>query len=176
MKQTTILFWLLCFAFIASAQSTKQEAYSEFISAKNAPYHNVLAFGNYYRVDEFNRLGEAAQRLYNLTNQDETVERLRTANRELQDEKDALTRELDNLRRTPPPMTAAIATTTRVQPNGEDNTDEDNADEEEVTPTRNPKKKGKTFTDWLVDNALVLILLLAGGSYYIYEKRKKTTV
>ncbi len=175
MKQAITLLLFLCCVLVTLAQSTRQEAYSDFVSAKNAPYHSMIGM-SYYRVEEFNRLGEAAQRLYGLSNQEETVAQLRTANRDLQAQNNVLNLELENLRRTSQQMTAAIAQTTpKVQTNEDGTADEDTADDD--TPTkRTKKKKGKTFTDWLIDNALVLILLLAGGSYYLYEKRKKTTV
>jgi hypothetical protein len=174
MKQTILLLLLSCTIFVASAQGVKQEAFSEFISAKNAPYHSVIGFGNYYRVDEFNRLGEAAQRLYGLSNQDEVLDRLRVENRNLQNQNDALKSELETLRRTPPP---ANVTPPQVVTPKEPTEEESDDESEEVTPTtKKQKKKGKTFADWLIDNALVLILLVGGSAYYFYEKRKKTTI
>ncbi|MEY4906025.1 MAG: hypothetical protein RLZZ292_3840 [Bacteroidota bacterium] len=144
---------------------SRNEVYSDFSSARNATPMSVLGV-KYYTKDQFDKLGEAAQHLYAISNQDDLVNNLKNDNKALESSVERLNIELQTLRTQIATMTPPKSAPPSVMPQPITSADTD-------TDGEAAKKKSKSLTDWLIDNALVLGLIICGGGYYIYQKKRE---
>jgi septal ring factor EnvC (AmiA/AmiB activator) len=156
MKQILLSAMLTFLMNCVHAQSERSDAYSAFSSARNQTSQSTLGL-RYYSESQFTRLAEAAQHLYSVTDQSETVSSLRRENRELQTQVDALNSKIQ-----------AMEKAKEITPQKEMKSVNVAAPTEDDAPI----VKHKSLTDWVSDNVLLLILSLGGGIFYISQKRK----
>ena len=151
-------------SIISSAQSARQEAYSDFSAARNATPKSVWGIGTYYTEAQFIAMGNAAQRLYALSNQDvDAVHTLTTENQRLRTQVTTLTSELENLRRVQSQQSANSPTRNDI-PNAEG--------QSEMSSKITVSNKSKSLSDLISDN-LLLLVVVGFGIYYFYSNRAK---